>query len=706
VDHPVLVALHLPLRAGDIAFTFAAGVAAGAQRGTGVIVPFGRRLLPGIVLGEGDPRPDLRPVVAAVGTAPLIPAPTVDLAEWTAREYVSSVGEALAVATPWDTIWQGTTLRCPGPVPTDLSEETGRIAATLARKPVSLSRAGRLLAASPGALLELARTGILTASTGNADGGASHPPTDGAGSAGAGTATPSRLEMSAAAALRFDEAMRAAFDGGPRALLVAGWRRAPAYLRAAARARRAGWACIAAFPSVDAAIGFSAAAAAAGLGPVLLHGDLPPHARRGAWRALSGARDVLVVGTRGAVFAPVAGPVLVIVDDEDSSGHKEERAPRYLTAAVASQRTRETGVLVVGATTPTAVSYAAARSGHVQLVPLPAATPRIGVIDLRRRADPYVPISRPVLDAVRRTVRAGGRALLLTDRKGYAGGLHCAECGAVERCPQCGVAMPYDRSRRRLACRVCGRSMPAPAVCSRCGAARLHALGAGTERLVAELKRVVPRVWRFDAEAIGRDRNVTSILTPFRTRGGALVATTLVMPWLRDLKLDLVAVVALDRWLHRPEYRAAERTLAMLREAATATRVRVLVETADPTHPVLEAMQGPSLRPFYSAELALREALGYPPFRVLAAVTVSARTADAADRVASDLAAPQVSGDVATPQPALEILGPAPAAGAAASRSLLVKATDRAALQWFLWSRAVRQPTGARVTVDVDPFEL
>jgi primosomal protein N' (replication factor Y) len=352
-------------------------------------------------------------------------------------------------------------------------------------------------------------------------------------------------------------------------------------------------------------------------------------------------------------------------------------------------------VLVIGATTPTTVSYAAARAGEMRLVPVPSAAPRVGVIDLRRRPDPHAPISRPVLDAVRRTVRAGGRALIVADRKGYAGGLHCAECGAVARCPQCGVAMLYDRSRRRLTCRVCGRSTPAPEVCPRCGAPRLHPLGAGTERLTAVLRREVPRVWRFDADALGPDRDASSILTPFRARGGALVATTLVMPWLRDLRLDLVAVVALDRWLHRPEFRAAERTLALLREMAIATRVRVLVESADPTHPVLEAVQSASLRPFYAAELGLRESLGYPPYRALAGLTVSARSAEAADRVASEIAA--------APAP-LEVLGPAP--GPRTARSLVVKAADRAALHAFLWSRAIQQAGGARLTVDVDPFEL
>jgi primosomal protein N' (replication factor Y) len=491
--------------------------------------------------------------------------------------------------------------------------------------------------------------------------------------------------------------------GDPRGLLVAGWDRAPVYVMGARIALDAGQSCLALFPSVDAASAFARSAAGAGLAPVLVHGDLPPAARRSVWESLRSARGRLVIGTRAAIFAPVADPVLVIVDDEDNSGHKEERAPRFTTRAVAEARTREAGVLILGATTPPVATWAGVESGTLRLIALPSPRARIGIVDLRRRPDPGAPVSRPVLDAVRRVVRSGGRALVLADRRGYAGGLHCAECGAVERCPRCGVALSYDRSGRRLACRVCDFTMPAPNVCSRCGAPRLHLLGAGTERLAAVFRRLAPRVWRLDADVAVKTGDVAAVLAPFREQGGVLVATTLVLPWIEWLRPDLVAVTAADRWLHRPEFRAAERSLALLRTLGIASRARVLVETSDPRHPALLAAVAPSLRPFYAGEIALRRALGYPPFRALAAVVVSARSASAADAAAARLAADAT--------PPTEVLGPSPvpgASGAQVRRRLVLKLADRFAARPLLLPllTGTAGPLRVRVSVDVDPIEV
>src|SRR3989304_2963317 len=122
---PLLVALDLPLRTGDAAYTFGAGAFAGAHRGTGVVVPFGHRLMPGIVLGEGAPRSDLKPVLAVPSGVPLVPAPVVDRAEWLAAEYLSSVGEALATVVPWDALWAGLRLPVAGPIPPGLAPAAG-----------------------------------------------------------------------------------------------------------------------------------------------------------------------------------------------------------------------------------------------------------------------------------------------------------------------------------------------------------------------------------------------------------------------------------------------------------------------------------------------------------------------------------------------------------------------------------------------------
>ncbi len=689
---PIRVALDLPLRAGDAAFTFSSGAAAGAVRGAGVIVAFGRRLLPGVVLGEGAPRNDLRPVLALASMTPLVPPEVVDLAEWVAQEYLSSVGEALAAAVPWDALWSGARLRCDGPAPADLPAPARAALAAMERRPVALARAARLLAPAWHALGPIAESRLLKVAWPEATEG--DPEAEMAQPADAAQATGGGLGA----------AVREAMAGGPRQILVAGWNRTPAYLAAIQSARSAGWSAAAAFASVDAAAEFARAADTAGLRPILTHGDLPAAARLGAWHRAMRARQALVVGTRGAAFAPVAGPLLAIVDDEDGSGHKEERAPRYVTRAVAAERTRAEGVLVIGATTPPVATYAGVSDGSMRLVALPSPRIRLGVIDLRRRPDPRPEISRPLLDAVRKAARRRGRVVLLSDRKGYASGLQCGECGVVEGCRQCGVAMPYDRSRRLLRCRFCARTEAAPHVCSRCGAARLMPVGAGSERLVALLRRTVPAVWRFDSDILAPGADPAALLAPFRERGGVLVATSLVLPHLAALRPDLVGFVAADRMLHRPEYRAAERALSLIRTVGMATRALLLVETADPSHPAVRAATATSLRSFYAGELEMRAALGYPPFRSLTVLRITTRAQAAAEAVTTRL--------VAAATPGAEILGPIPEAGARlggrARWEIVVKAADRADS-----NRLVRPlllgigvPRDVRISADVDPHDL
>ncbi len=708
---PIQVALDLPLRAGDEAFTFGAPGAETIPRGSGVVVPFGRRLLPGIVLGEGTRREDLRSVLALVAGGPLVPEPVLDLALWTAREYLSSAGEALAAALPWEALWAGLRVGCEGDLPNGLPGEAAAALEGLRRRPASLTRAGRLLLPATDAIAHAPGAPCLTARLASAQGPEPCPTGFAPGSGPAlaeapcPEARPPVADGTPAPPPRLDEAVVEALAGGPRAILVAGWRRMPAYAAAIRRALGAGLPAVAAFGSLEAAARFFREAQEAGLPAVLLHGELEGSERLAAWRRLRGRRDILVVGTRSVAFAPLADPALVIVDDYDGSGHKEERSPRYLTGSVAARRVKASGVAVLGSATPTTASYHAVRRGELRLITVASPRPRIGVIDLRGRSRTAEPLSRPLLHEVRRVVRAGGRAVLIADRKGYAGGLLCGECGAVERCARCGVALPYDRAGRRLWCRICGAARGAPEACTACGAPRLLPIGAGTERLAAHLRRYINQVRVFDAGPAGTPR-AAELLVRLRSAGGAVVATTALLPYLEELAPGVVGFASADRLLHRPEFRASERALALLRSVGMAARAPVLVETADPENPALRAAAGQGLRQFYEGEIARRSALGYPPFCTLVAVTVTGRSLAAADAVGRRIVGAAASR-------AVEALGPVQAPPAAhrgeparaARLALMLKCPDRASARALLWPylTGAGMPRGVGVSADVDP---
>jgi primosomal protein N' (replication factor Y) len=230
-------------------------------------------------------------------------------------------------------------------------------------------------------------------------------------------------------------------------------------------------------------------------------------------------------------------------------------------------------------------------------------------------------------------------------------------------------------------------------------------LGAGTERIVAAVRRLTAQVWRFDSDVVKPGLDPAALLSPFRERGGILVATTMILPYLESLHPDAVAVVRADRLLHRPEYRAAERALALLRNVGSAARAPVLVETADPMHPSIQAALAPSLQPFYLEELEVRRALGYPPFRSLAVLTVTGNTAAALAAVATRLAAAATSG--------VEVLGPTPrlqpeAHGRTVRSEFVIKFDNRAALRPLILPLLLGEgiPRSVSVAVDVDPHDL
>jgi primosomal protein N' (replication factor Y) len=706
---PISVAVDLPLRTGDAAFTFAAGAAADAPAGAGVIVPIGRRLVPGVVLGDAPSRDGLRPVVARLAGGPLIPPDLLDLIQWTAAEYVSSVGEALAVAVPWAALWARVRVgAAAGEESVDAPYRD--IVAAFRRRPATPARAARLLAAVPDAATVLAERGCLSVILHHGDDRAD-------GEAPVGARGTSSIAASQRTVARWSAALASAVHDTPRSVVLAGWDRTAAYRDAITDAHRRGWSCIVACATVEVAAALASTLRAAGLTPTLLHGEQRPEARLAAWRRLIGQSRAVVVGTRSAIFAPVAGPVLAIVDDDDHSGHKEERAPRYVTAVIAANRTREAGATILGTATPSVAAFVRVRDGASALVSIPSPRPQIGIIDTRRRADPDAAISVPIVDLVGRAVRGGGRVLILTDRKGYAGSLHCAECGAVPRCARCGVAMGYERAARRLRCRSCGITQPAPAACARCGGPRLRAIGAGTERVAAAARRLTSAVWRLDSDTVVTHADLDAPFRAYRARGGIVVSTIIVLPYLAALNPTLVAVVGADRWLHRPEYRATERALALFRTLGMATRRRVLVETSDPTHPVLEAMSA-SLRPWYEAEAALRESLGYPPFRVVAAVTIAGTNEDGINRVIESIrqeapASVEVLGAGSVqvyPRRAGGRAGEHRAGGGGGvAQRLVVKAPTRNAVRALLWPYIAGTSAGARrvrVAVDVEPLDL
>jgi primosomal protein N' (replication factor Y) len=395
----------------------------------------------------------------------------------------------------------------------------------------------------------------------------------------------------------------------------------------------------------------------------VFHSGLPHKARLSEYRRVTAGEARIVVGARSAVFAPVADLGLIIIDESHDNSYKQEEEPRYRVKTVAQLRLADRGgLLLEGSATP-AVESMARPEGRLRLsLRASGAPPEIEVVDMRRQGGGLLLASRS-RQALAEVLRSGEQAIILLNRRGYAGYVHCENCGHVLMCCDCELSLTYHQGERRLLCHHCGRGYPQPAACPKCGEAPLTRASPGTERLDAELRTLVPgdQVFRMDSDVVGSGSRTQAILEAFgASHPGVLVGTQMVAKGHDFPDVTLVIVADADVGLYVPDFRAAERTFQLLTQVAgRAGRAerpgRVLVQTSNPDVPCVRMALAGEEEAFYQEELASRERLGYPPFAELIRLVTSspdAQKAQAAGR--------HIVERLAAYFPATELHGPAP----------------------------------------------
>jgi primosomal protein N' (replication factor Y) len=457
----------------------------------------------------------------------------------------------------------------------------------------------------------------------------------------------------------------------------------------------------------------------------VLHSGLSLGEQFDTWHQLRRGRYGVVIGARSAVFAPLPDLGLVVMDEEHEWTYKEEdRAPRYHARRVAEELCRLTGaVLVLGSATPDVESYHAARSGRYQLLELPhrlrpdghggvvpAPLPQVEVVDMRQelRAGHRGLFSRLLLREMAAALDAHEQVVLFLNRRGTASFLQCQECGHVPACPGCEVAYTYHGDQGRLLCHHCNRGRRAPAACPACDGTLLRPVGAGTQRVEEEVKRLFPgvRTLRWDRDAARDRRAHERIMSLFASHQADVLVGTQMLAKGLDLPLvTLVGVVLADIGLHLPDFRAGERTFQVLEQVAgRAGRGprggRVVLQTYSPAHPVVQAVAAHDYLSLYREEAALRARLRYPPFGRLVRLTCAhvngARAREEAARQAARL-----RGTVQKEGLEVDVLGPAPA------HPLRLRGRYR----WYVTLRGPdphsllqRWPLPEGWTIDVDPL--
>ena len=441
-----------------------------------------------------------------------------------------------------------------------------------------------------------------------------------------------------------------------------------------------------------------------GIDPVLYPGGRRAAERKYVWRELRSADRRLILGVRAAVFAPVPDLAGIVVLDEHEKVFKEERHPRINARDVAIARARlaDCPVLLCDPT-PSAETWLNLRNGQYQAVQgtpiaarlLPGARgelPDTIVVDMRKHRDAVL---APVLvNELREAGAAGESAALYINRRGLSRYVVCRDCGSPLSCPSCAVSFVLF-SGGDLRCRYCGRTSVAPETCPACGSPDFRFRVPGIEMAAQEVARLLPDV-----------RVVTvaseSVHCPSPEPGAVIVGTRALLGASWPERVRVIAALSVDADLCLPDFRARERTFQVLSafsRRAAAHKATLVLQTRRPEDAAVQCAATGEVARFLDQELKLRKELGFPPYRRLALVGLSAVSQSKAEKRGEWLS--RRLGQV----PGVEALGPVPTHGRASAAQVLVK-LDRTVRLDRLVTLTQLEADGVKAKVDIDPLEM
>ena len=468
----------------------------------------------------------------------------------------------------------------------------------------------------------------------------------------------------------------------------------------------------------------------------MFHGDLTPRVRTQRWHEIQEGRFDIVVGTRMALFVPIPSLGLVWVDHEEDSSYKEEQSPYYHVRDVARMRAkREPATLVLSSDHPsleTIHHFSERPPAIVSTKVTDRRMPNVQVVNLRET--PYgTLLSDDMIRGMQQALDEKGSVILFLNRKGFSRSMMCKDCGYVPQCSPCGVTLTMYKKPPRMVCSYCGQTHLPPVMCPDCQSIRLEPAGFGTERLEEVVQQQFPSatVARFDSEIMKTPKQEAELLARFQ--GGAIdivIGTELLFHRQMIRHAKFVGVPYADSGLHIPDFRSAERTYHLLVQAVQLAEggsscSEVILQTFLPSHHVIRAVAQHDPEIFHEQELAVRKALGYPPFTHLIQVAITGkfhdRVAGAAKRCRDLLVAEagrQIVPQAQTIDTAIgeeTILGPIPSFRSRSpgiSRNvILIKSAQ------LVWARQLVQVVrgelelpfkrgGISIEVNVDPIEI
>lgn len=386
------------------------------------------------------------------------------------------------------------------------------------------------------------------------------------------------------------------------------------------------------------------------------HSKLTNLRRAEIYRHLSRSEGgTVVLGTRSALFLPMHNLRLIVVDEEHDSSYKQtEPAPRYQGRDAAVMLAHLHGAkCLLGSATPSIESYVRAVTGKYREVVLAeryggAQLPEVILSDTIRaakRGERKSHFNKILLDKIEERLERGEQVLLFQNRRGVSPYVSCEDCGWTARCPHCNVSLTLHGGNR-LTCHYCGYSEPLPRRCPACKTAEVKAMGFGTEKVEQDVAALFPeaRVARLDRDTLTSESACRRIVEAFeRGETDILVGTQIITKGFDFSRVTLVGVLNADNLLNAPDYRASERAFQTIMQFAGrggrgSEPGEVVVQTAEPEHPILRQVAVGDYEAMAREQSAERQAFFYPPYSRLVGITMRYCHAEVLHRAAVELA--------------------------------------------------------------------
>ena len=402
---------------------------------------------------------------------------------------------------------------------------------------------------------------------------------------------------------------------------------------------------------------------------VVYHSKFSDAERVEIWNNVREGNPCLVVGARSALFLPLQHPGLVIVDEEhDSSYKQQDPAPRYHARDAAIYWAKQRGAKVLlGSATPSMESYQHAVDQKYGLVTLlerygGLSLPNIEIVDTNMVAlSGKVILSPQLKEAIRQTIDHKKQVILFQNRRGYHPYLICQTCSHIPKCRHCDVSLTLHKYSHKLHCHYCGSNYPQPTHCTACGSTQWRERNFGTERVEEELEQAFDsiRIARMDIDSIRGKRAHEQLIQRFeRHEIDVLVGTQMIVKGLDFEKVALVGILDADGLLSFADFRVNERAFQLMEQVSgRAGRKeavgRVIIQTARPSHPVIQWVMQHDYTTMIAHELGMRQSFGYPPYGRLVVLSLRHKKEPVVQQAAAYLAG-QLKKDIPS-----GILGPA-----------------------------------------------